>query len=58
MVIKGTREMLRIALIIISILVILMGVLGMKPGPAWQALLEIIIGIAGLVVGVLVKKKD
>jgi hypothetical protein len=50
--------MLRIALIIISILVILMGALGMKPGPVWQALLEIFIGIVGLVIGVLVKKKD
>jgi len=49
--------MLRIALIIISILIILMGALGMKPGPVWQALLEIIIGIVGLVIGVLVKKK-
>ena len=29
----------------------------MKPGPVWQALLEIIIGIVGLVIGVLVKKK-
>ena len=50
--------MLRLALIIISILVILMGALGMKSGPAWQALLEIIIGIGGVVIGVLVKKKD
>jgi hypothetical protein len=50
--------MLRIALITISILIILMGALGMKPGPVWQALLEIIIGIVGLVIGVLVKKKD
>jgi hypothetical protein len=50
--------MLRIALIIISVLVILMGALGMEPGPVWQALLEIIIGIVGLVIGVLVKKKS
>ena len=50
--------MLRLALIIISILVILMGALGMKSGPAWQALLEIIIGIVGLVIGVLDKKKE
>jgi hypothetical protein len=54
---RGTREILRIALIVISILVILMGALGMKPGPVWQALLEIFIGIVGLVIGVLVKKK-
>ena len=49
--------MSRIALIIISIIVILMGALGMKPGPAWQALLEIIIGILGVVIGVMDKKK-
>ena len=29
----------------------------MKPGPVWQALLEIIFGIVGLVIGVLDKKK-
>lgn len=29
----------------------------MKPGPMWQAFLEIIIGIVGLVIGVLDKKK-
>ena len=50
--------MSRMILIIISILMILMGALGMKPGPVWQALLEILIGIVGLVVGVLDKKKD
>jgi len=55
---RGTREMLRIALIVISILVIFMGALGMKPGPVWQALLEIFIGIVGLVISVLVKKKS
>jgi uncharacterized membrane protein len=49
--------MSRIALIIVGILVILMGILGMKPGPVWQALLEIIIGILGVVVGVMDKKK-
>jgi len=50
--------MSRMILIIISILMILMGALGMKPGPVWQSLLEILIGIVGLVVGVLDKKKD
>jgi hypothetical protein len=49
--------MSRITLIIISIIVILMGALGMKPGPMWQAFLEIIIGIVGLIIGVLDKKK-
>jgi uncharacterized membrane protein len=50
--------MSRITLIVISIIIILIGALGMKPGPVWQALLEIIIGIVGLVIGVLDKKKD
>jgi uncharacterized membrane protein len=50
--------MSRIALIIISLIVILMGALGMKPGPVWQALLEIVIGILGLIIGVLDKKKS
>jgi len=50
--------MSRITLIIISIIVILMGALGMKSGPIWQALLEIVIGILGLIIGVLDKKKS
>ena len=29
----------------------------MKPGPVWQSLLEIIIGILGVVIGVMDKKK-
>jgi uncharacterized membrane protein len=49
--------MSRIALIIISLTVILLGILGMKPGPVWQSLLEIIIGILGVVIGVMDKKK-
>ena len=49
--------MSRITLIIISIIVILLGVLGMKPGPMWQAFLEIVIGIVDLIIGVLDKKK-
>jgi hypothetical protein len=30
----------------------------MKSGPVWQAFLEIIISIVGLIIGVLDKKKD
>jgi uncharacterized membrane protein len=49
--------MSRIALIIISVLFIFLGALGMKPGPVWQALLEVILGILGVVIGVMDKKK-
>ena len=49
--------MSRPTLIIFSIIVILLGALGMKPGPQWQAFSEIVIGIVGLIVGVLDKKK-
>jgi len=55
--------MSRIVLIIVGIIVLIMGIMGIIPGlemgsePVWHAILKIVVGAFGLIVGLIDKKK-
>ena len=50
--------MSNLTLIVMSILVVVLGAVGMIQGPKWLAFMFIIIGIVGLIIGLLDRKKS
>ena len=50
--------MASLTLIIMSIIVVVLGAIGMIQGPIWLAFILIIVGIVGLIIGLLDRKKS